>query len=83
MFHIILGAIIFIVLNTLNFLKSKEISDIGDMMCAVDDEIIKLTFPVKDVLDYRRSMKVKVILFGSNMSFFIFMFVFDYFVFEE
>lgn len=81
--HIILGVFIFNVCYILNLVKAKPFSIHSDRLLEVDALLLKLASPVKNLINHQRALRLKWLCFIAVTLFFVFMFVFDYFVFRE
>lgn len=83
MLQILLGLVIFNVCYIVNFAKAPHFSRIGMRLSLIDVDLLKLASPCKELIDNKRALRLKWILFLGSVSFFLFMVVFDYFVFGE
>lgn len=83
MLQIILGVVIFNVCYIWNFAKAKHMSKTGMALARVDEELIKLAFPCKDFMDYKKMLTLKWVFFFACVIYFVFMTIFDYIVFQE
>lgn len=81
--QILLGLFIFNVCFILNFAKAKRTSRIGLAMSQVDEDLLKLAAPCRNLIDYKRSLRIKWTVLSLGVSFFTFMTIFDFFVFKE
>lgn len=83
MIQIIMGVVIFNVLHIWNFVKARGIAKTGMALSRVDEELLKIVAPCKDIMNYNRTLRLKWLFFITCIAYFISMTVFDYFVFGE
>lgn len=58
-------------------------SKIGMALSRIDEELLKIVAPCKDIMDYKKMLRWKWMFFIGCITYFISMTVFDYFVFGE
>lgn len=49
----------------------------------MDEDLLKLAAPCRNLIDYKRSLRIKWTVLSLGVSFFTFMTIFDFFVFKE
>lgn len=81
--HIFLALIIFNACYIVNVIKANQFTSITQAIMDVDVELLALGSPVCELIDYRKGLTRKWQIFAVNTTFFIFMTLFDYFIFRE
>lgn len=81
--HIFLGLITFNTCYILNVIKANQFSSITMALMEVDVELLALGSPVPELIDYRKGLRTKWKFFIITLSFFLFMSIFDFFIFKE